>query len=174
MNFKKIIIKRLSPKKLAEYYKKKNILNIGDGCEICSTASFGSEPYLIKIGNNVRITTGVKFITHDGGLWVLRNMGYGLNLDKVGPIIVGNNVFIGVDTIILGNVKIGNNVIVGCKSVVTKDIPDNCIVAGVPAKIICSIDEFYEKNKNKLFNTKKMSFEEKKNFYLNEFSELKK
>ena len=101
-------------------------------------------------------------------------MGYGSNKDKFGPIVVWDNVFIGVETIILGNVKIWNNVIISCKSVVTKDVPDNCVVVGVPVRVICSIDEFYKKNENKIFDTKGMSHDEKKNYYLNIFDEIKR
>lgn len=58
-----------------------------------------------------------------------------------GDVVIGDNVWLGDQTIILPNVKIGNNVIVAANSVVTKNIPDNSIVAGVPAKIIKSINK---------------------------------
>lgn len=172
MNLKKRFIKRLSPKEVATYYKNKNLLNIGEDCEIDNTVSFGSEPYLIKVGNKVRIASGVKFITHDGGMWVIRNLGINKNADKVGPIILGDNVFIGVDSIILQNVKIGNNVIIGCRSVVTKDVPDNSVVAGIPAKYICSIEEYYKKNLERIFDTKNMKAEEKIKFYKEKFKDI--
>lgn len=171
MNIKKRRIKHLSPKEVANYYKKNKILNIGEGCEIDNTVNFGSEPYLIKIGNKVRIATDVRFVTHDGGMWVIRNMELNKDADKVGTIIIGDNVFIGVDSIILSNVKIGNNVIIGCKSVVTKDIPDNSVVAGIPAKYICSIEDYYNKNLGRIYNTKRMNSEEKKNYYKDKFKE---
>ena len=63
-----------SYEKRASILRKKGV-KIGDNSEIYSTVSFGSEPYLISIGNNVRITAGVHFVTHDGGMWVLRNNG---------------------------------------------------------------------------------------------------
>lgn len=50
--------------------------------------------------------------------------------------VVGDNVYIGPNVCIVGGVHIGNNVTIGAGSVVTKDIPDNCTVAGVPAKVI--------------------------------------
>lgn len=53
-----------------------------------------------------------------------------------GAPIIGNNVHIGAGAKVLGNIIIGNNVLIGANAVVLKDIPDNCIVAGVPAKII--------------------------------------
>lgn len=167
---KKIREKLMSPKKRAEYYKKKKIIRIGNNCEIYNDVLLGSEPYLILIGNNVRITMGVKFITHDGGMWVIRNLGLNELADKVGPIKIGNNVFIGMNTIIMPNVNIGNNVVIGTNSVVTKDIPDNSVAAGVPAKVICSIEEYYNKNIDKIYDTKKMKFDDKKKFYTDIFN----
>ena len=109
---------------------RKSGVQIGEHCEIYKSASFGSEPYLISIGNHVRINTGVQFVTHDGGLWVLRdsNAGYGdefKDADKFGKIIIHDNVHIGTNSIIMPGVEIGENVIVGCGSVVTKSIPPN-------------------------------------------------
>lgn len=68
-------------------------MKIGEGCEIYSTANFSSEPYLITIGNNVRINANVQFITHDGGVWVLRNLKEERKkADIFGAISVANNV----------------------------------------------------------------------------------
>ena len=137
---------------------------IGKNCEIFPNVEFGSEPYLITIGNNVRITNGVRFVTHDGGMCVLRNREMLKNADLFGRIKIGNNVFIGWNTIILPNVKIGNNCIIGCGSVVTRDIPSNSVAAGCPARVIESIDEYYKKNKNKCDFTKDKSWKEKRDY----------
>jgi len=102
--------------------------------------SFGSEPYLITIGDNVTITPGVKFQTHDGGVALFRKEYPGLNV--FGKITIGNNVFIGEDAMIMYGVTIGNNVVIGARSVVTKDIPSNSVAAGVPAKVIKSLEEY--------------------------------
>lgn len=53
---------------------------------------------------------------------------------------IGNNVSVGANVNVMGHVKIGNNVVIGAGSVVVKDIPDNCIVAGNPARIIKHIE----------------------------------
>ena len=66
-----------------------------------------------------------------------------------GCIEVKNNVFIGSNTIILPNVRIGNNVMIGAGSVVTKDVPDNSVVVGNPARVIESFDEYLEKRNKK-------------------------
>ena len=81
---------------------------------------FGSEPYLITIGDHVRITAEARFITHDGGVWVFRNEEKMKDVDVFGTIEIGNNVHLGNDVIIMPNVKIGDNVVIGCGAVVTK------------------------------------------------------
>lgn len=108
---------------------------IGDNCEIFSSAEFGSEPYLITVGNHVRINSGVHLVTHDGGMWVLRNekAGYGdkfANADKFGKIIIHDNVHIGTNAIIMPGVEIGENCIIACGAIVTKDVPANEIWGG--------------------------------------------
>ncbi len=143
-------------------FLKKSGVKIGERCMIYPGASFGSEPYLVTIGNHVIVTSSVSFVTHDGGVEVLMDLGYAEKPDLFGRIIVGNNVFIGVRTTILPGVTIGNNVIIGAGSVVTKDIPNNSVAVGCPAKVIKNIDEYYESNKSKILNTKYLPANEKR------------
>lgn len=175
MNIKKKIVNfrikyAKSPAQRAKLIKDKLEISIGSGCEVYDDVSFGSEAYLIKIGNNVRITKGVKFITHDGGVWVVRNTGIAKDADIFGEIKIGNNVHIGINAVIMPGVTIGDNVIVGVGAVVTKDVPANTIVGGVPAKSIKSIEEYYEKNKMKIDFTKHLDPIEKKKYLLNKYS----
>lgn len=126
---------------------RKRGVTIGNQCSISSDVKFGTEPYLISIGDHVRLTSNVKFVTHDGSMWVLRGSGIvseGTNL--FGKIKIGNNVNIGWNTIIMPNVAIGDNCIIGIGAVVTKSIPGNSVAAGIPARIICTVDEYYEKH----------------------------
>ena len=125
----------------------KDGMQVGTGVSIVSPlhTNFGSEPYLIKLGNYVRISGNVIFSTHDGGTWVFRNNDKYKNMFKYGRIEVGDNSFIGAGSMIMPNVKIGKNCVVGALSVVTKNVPDNSVVAGVPAKVICSVEEYAEK-----------------------------
>lgn len=146
-----------------------NGLRIGKGCELYGGVSFGSEPYLIEVGNQVRITSGVKFVTHDGGMWVLRNNGLLENADLFGRIKIGNNVHIGINAIIMPGVTIGDNCVIGCGAVVTKSIPSNSIAAGIPAKVIKSLDSYYEDKKDLVDYTKSMTPEEKKTFLLKKY-----
>lgn len=105
--------------------------------------SFGTEPWIITLGKNVHITDGVKFITHDGGTLLYRSLVPDLEITK--PIVVGNDVYIGNNVMILPGVTIGNHVVIGAGAVVTKDIPDNSVAVGVPARVIKTADEYFEK-----------------------------
>ncbi|MFL4357998.1 DapH/DapD/GlmU-related protein [Streptococcus uberis] len=117
--------------------------NIGKNVEIFHKVSFGSEPYLVYLGDNVKVTYGCQFITHDGGTYVLRNLNEKYKKMVIyGEIKVGNNVFIGNNSMILPGVTIGNNVIIGAGSVVTKSIEDNKIAAGNPCKVVSDIESY--------------------------------
>ena len=105
-----------------------------------------TRPWLIDIGNDVQITEGVTILTHGYDWSVLKGL-YGEVIGSSGRVHIGNNVFIGMKTTILKGVHIGNNVIIGANSLVNKNIPDNCVVAGNPAKVIMTIEEYYEKRK---------------------------
>lgn len=148
-----------------EIAKKKGV-KVGENCRIYST-KFSSEPYLIDIGNHVTIAENVKFITHDGGMWVLRGLDEKYkNANVVGKIKISNNVFIGVNSIILPGVEIGENTIIAAGSVVTKSFRGNSVIGGVPAKIIKNLDEYIEENNKYIINTKNMNSLQKKNYIL--------
>ena len=142
---------------------------IGNNCKFMGRVNFGTEPYLVQIGDQVKITNDVRFITHDGGVNVLRNMNLLSNADIFGRIFVGNNVFIGNCVIIMPNVTIGDNVVIGAGSIVTNDIPSNSVAAGVPAKVINTIDAYHEKVKMIADFTKNLSKIEKKKYLLKKY-----
>jgi acetyltransferase-like isoleucine patch superfamily enzyme len=114
-------------------------VKVGEGCRIY-THHFGTEPWLISIGDRVTVTAGVKFITHDGSTWLMRDE-KGRRY-RYARIEVGNDVFIGLDSILMPGVRIGSRVIVGAGSVVTKSVPDGCLVAGNPARLLGRYDEY--------------------------------
>lgn len=166
---KSISDRLLQRKDPANYWRNKGA-NIGEGGEIYPSASFGSEPYLITIGKNVRINNGVRLITHDGGVWVLRHLKQEYHdVDMFGEIVVGDNVHIGTNAMIMPGVHIGSNCIIGCGAIVTKDIPDNSVAVGVPARVIETIEEYELKHVNDFDHTKKMSAEERKNYLLSKY-----
>jgi len=127
-------------------YAKKIGVNIGNNPHFYGPTSWGTEPWLITIGDNVHITGGCKFINHDGGTLIFRNKIPDLEITK--PITIGNNVYIGEQTMILPGVCIGNNVVIGARSVVTKNIPDNTVAAGVPCRVIKTTEEYLLKLNN--------------------------
>ena len=123
--------------------------NLGQNVSIVGQANFGSEPYLITIGDNTTISFDCAFVTHDAATRVIRNLPDG-NPETViyGPINIGQNCFIGCRSVILPGVTIGDNCIIGAGSIVNKDIPSNSVAAGTPCKIICSIDEYRKKHES--------------------------
>ncbi|MFY7666042.1 acyltransferase [Flavobacterium sp.] len=144
------------PQRLAAFQGVK----FGKGCKIYSR-NFGSEPYLITIGDYVQITAGVRFANH-GAAWVYRRTEP--DFDFFGKIKVGNNVYIGNAAIILPGVTIGDNVIVAAGSVVTKSIPNDSIVGGNPARILGNVWELKTRIDNFNVNSKSLSEKEKRIF----------
>lgn len=152
---------------------------IGPGTRlICLTGAFGSEPYLVECGSDCLFTWDTHFITHDGGIKVLNSLGKfssgdtTIRMDKVAPIKIGNNVYVGIGAYIMPGVTIGNNVIVAAGAIVTKDVKDNTVVGGIPARTISTIEQYYERVKNRVEFTTQMSPEEKKKFYQQKFFSL--
>jgi len=145
-------------------------LKVGKNCDFVSPGpNFGSEPYLIEIGDNTTVSFDVAFVTHDAGTRVLRNLATNDKEKQTviyGKIVVGNNCFIGCRTTVLPGVKIGDNCIIGAGSVVNRDIPANSVAAGVPCKVICTLDEYKEKHKDDFLYMVKLPYEQKKKFLL--------
>ena len=115
-------------------------VTIGKDCRIY-VRSFGSEPFLIQIGDRVTLTSGVRILTHDGSTGLVKNQN-GRRYQRYAPVSIGNDVFIGINSIIMPGVTVGSNVVIGAGSVVTKNVPDGSVVAGNPAKLITSFEEF--------------------------------
>ena len=159
-------------KKLIQLYKRiawplekqarKAGVKIGENNFIASHF-WSSEPYLITIGSNCDITSGVKFFTHGGARAARATYP---KFDFFGKINVGSYVYIGTNSLIMPGVSIGDNVLIAAGSVVTKSIPSNVVVGGNPAKILCSLDVFIERNKKYDTNSKGLSYEEKKKLLL--------
>lgn len=105
-----------------------------------------TRPWMIEIGESCCISGGTTILTHDYG-WSVTKAVYGDVIGSVGKVKIGNNVYIGMHTTVLKGVTIGDNVIVGANSLITKDIPDNVVVAGNPARVIKTIGEYHTKRK---------------------------
>lgn len=155
-------------KKRAELYRKHLGVRIGKNIRFTGKPQWGTEPFLIEIGDDVTITQDVSFLTHDGGVGIFRKEFPGINV--YGRIKIGNNVFIGARCIILPGVTIGNNVVIATGSIVTKNIEDNSIVAGVPAKVIKSLEDYKISILKKAIFIHEKGFEKKKEEILNKMN----
>jgi hypothetical protein len=104
-------------------------------------------PQMVEIGNNFISAPGSIILAHDASLFITKNR------YRIEKTRIGNNVFLGANAVILPGVVIGGNAIIGAGAIVTKDVPDNTVVAGNPAQIISTVEEYYKKCelKNVLF-----------------------
>jgi acetyltransferase-like isoleucine patch superfamily enzyme len=116
-------------------------VKVGQDCRIY-VFSFGSEPFLIQIGNRVTISAGVCLLTHDGATSLVRDRAG--RRQRYAAIAIGDDVFVGINSIVLPGVRIGSRVVVGAGSVVTRDVPDNSVVAGNPARVLRTFDSYAE------------------------------
>lgn len=142
---------KTSPMRYIKFLRRQGI-EIGDNLwitpDVKSLSIDITRPSLIKIGNNVRLNKNLSIITHDGGFYVLLHK-YKEFIPQSGRITIGNNVYFGRNCTVLKGVSIGDNCIIGFGSVVTRDIPSNSVAVGSPAKVVCTLDEYYQKRREK-------------------------
>jgi acetyltransferase-like isoleucine patch superfamily enzyme len=128
-------------------------VRIGRGTTVIARVrDFGTEPWLIELGSRVSIAAGVLFITHDGATRVFRDRIpegsiYG---NRFAPIRVLDNCIVGARSILMPGVTLGPDSVVGAGSIVTRDVPPRSVAAGVPAKVLCSLDEYVERYRREM------------------------
>lgn len=162
--FFKILSGRIQSTKDPVGYCRKLGATIGKDC-VLKASMLGSEPWLITIGNHVLLAEGVKLLTHDGAGWCLRYGKAEMRMDMWGEVVIGNNVYVGANAIILPNVHIADNVVIGAGAVVTKDITEDGVYVGVPAKRIKSFEEWKKDALTKAHNTYGMTEKERKEYF---------
>lgn len=157
------------PTESGEALVRKLGVRFGRNCKFVSVnrRTFGSEPYLVELGDHVELAADVRILTHDGGVWIFRDE-YP-EADVFGPVKIGNNVFIGYGTIILPGTIIGDNVVVGAGSVVRGELESNWVYAGVPTKKIRTIAEYFDKIQKKFSPTKQLNAESKRGYLTSKF-----
>lgn len=175
-NQRRFVILRLmmmSQGKRADYLRRKDIFyHFGKDVKWASN-TIPAEPFLVSIGDNVKVAAGVTFITHDiiGGTLALddevkKRLGEDIKFRfHMGKIIVGNSVMIGSNSTIMYDVKIGSHVIIAAGSVVTKDVPDGTIVGGNPAKIIGDYYQYAERRSKEKNPTNNNTLDEILKYY---------
>lgn len=146
LNSLRFKIARKSSKRLINYY---NSLGVSIGktsiFRYPSTVYIDyMRPSLVRIGEGVDMNRNFTIMAHDFGHKVFVPL-FGEFLSSSGSVNIGNNIYIGANVTILKNVSIGDNCIIGAGSIVSKSIPANSVAAGIPCKVICSIEEYYEK-----------------------------
>ena len=138
-----------SNRKRANYARKNKIFgHVGENCTL-SFKKVPLYPELISFHNNVKLGANVLFITHDVVHSLLNDMYSDKKFkEKIGCIEILDNVFIGANSIIMHGIRIGPNAIIAAGSVVTKDVPENTIWGGNPARCIGTFSDLLKKREN--------------------------
>ena len=157
MIFKTLLLRMMYPGRYSsdvyiKTLKEKFHIDIGSHCKFFApreTSIDTQRPHMLHIGDYVKFTSGVTVLCHDYSRSTFVNMTEGVysNVGEAKFTYIGDNVFLGINAIVLMGAHIGNNCVVGAGSVVAGSFPNGVVIAGNPAKIICTIDEFYEKRK---------------------------
>lgn len=137
-------------------------VKIGKNCLI-NTRNWSSEPYLIQIGDNVAITKNVCIHTHGGARVARRHYP---DFDIFGKVIINDWAYIGTGAQIMPGVTIGEGAMIAAGSIVTKSVPPGTVYGGNPARFICTVEDYIEKNLKYNVGTKPLTSEEKKTFLL--------
>lgn len=133
---------------------KANGLKVGTNYSIARNCIIDeSHTWLIEIGNNVTITSGVTILSHDA------SMKKGTGYAKVGAVQIDDDVFIGVNSVILPGTRIGKKSIIGAGSVVSGEVPSGKVFCGVPAKEVATYEDFIKKHESKMKTTPRFSDE---------------
>ena len=144
-------------------------VRVGDRAWLVNTsaATWGSEPFLITLGDDVTVASGVRFLNHDGTVLLFRRENP--DIDLVGPITIGDNVFIGLGVTIMPGITIGDDCVIGAGAIVTRDVPPGSIAVGQPARVVRTIDAWWHKNRGRLVHVHGLPEAERRRTLLEHF-----
>lgn len=139
---------------------RRNGVKIGKDCKIYSFIN-PVETSLVHIGDRTTISSNVHFCTHDNAICkAIPGM-----TDLMGKITVGNDCFIGMNSILLYGVTLGDHCIVGAGAVVTKSFSAGSVIAGNPARFICGIEDYADKYRKQAYDYEKIPLAEQPAFF---------
>ena len=114
------------------------LYHLGADCSILPSTRI-VDPWYTWIGNRVCLGS-CSLICHDGSIELLYQR-HGLRIDRIGPIIVEDDVYVGENAMVLGGTTIGEGSIVGAGSVLRKSVPAGSVVTGNPAKVVAKVED---------------------------------
>lgn len=120
-------------------------LKVGKNVRFVEVPEFGTEPFLIEIGDDTTFSNNIRFVNHDGGQNALHFFEKYKDVRTFGRIKIGKQCLIGADSIIMPGVEIQDNCVLGAGSILTTSMPKGSVYAGVPAKLICTLEEYGDK-----------------------------
>lgn len=136
---KRIIIK-IAKYFYCKYFKEISEIKYKHGKRFYSNTHIDTlNPQFVEIGDNFISAPGSLITAHDASTFLFAKK------YRIEKVKIGNNVFLGANSVVLPGVTIGDNVIIGAGSVVSKNIPANSVYAGNPAKYLCTVDEYVNK-----------------------------
>ncbi len=145
-------------------------VKIGNDCRLISVfpSTFSSEPYLVSIGDHVSMT-GPQFLTHDGAVWIFREQFPDIEL--FGRIQVGNNVFVGYGAILLPNTVVSDCSVIAAGAVVKGKFPPRVVLGGVPARILCPVEDYFQRNREHFSYSRRTASGNKKEHVMRHLSQ---
>lgn len=120
-------------------------LKVGNRVRFVEVPQFGTEPFLIEIGDETTFSNNVRFVNHDGGQNALHFRDKYKDVRTFGRIKIGKQCLIGADTTIMPGVEMEDNCVLGAGSILTTSMKKGSVFAGIPAKFICTIEEYGDK-----------------------------
>lgn len=139
-----------SSEAFADYLRRRGV-EVGEGCYFFDAQTINVDlqrPHMLRFGKYVKVTGYVHILCHDYSRSVVLQSGGG-HFGEAGETVIGDNVFIGAHAIVLMGSNIGANSIIGAGAVVSGSWPEGSVIAGNPARLVCSLSEFASKREKR-------------------------